>query len=474
MDLVKTVAEGLVRKCEGKLEPSELDSKIDEKIDEVIPTLALPGFRRGKVPERVVRARFGKELRSETLSSIVEDAVKRHFEETGDRPVQPPLTDLSGVDSAGESIGVTIEYECMPKMPEVDFAEIELVRPVPKDVESLVQEDLEALALSMSAFEDTDSDYEAMQYDQVTIDLRVLVDGVEREDLRNEDMLQVVESAESAHPIAGGLTGVKAGETRTINGELPANVAGQDSSTAAEFVCLVKVVRKAVPPEVDEEFAQRIGVGNLDEIRNESRQRWKGWYAVRAERIMHQKLLDELDERVEFELPPTLLERETESVKAALASEKPETDGVEDMNDAAENEESSTASTAQDSSGAEPGEEGDGGTDPSSEDAEAVRIAERRLKLGLFLAELARDNDLKVTSSDYDEWIASQHRHPEERRRVSEALARNPEIANQLVGTIIERKSLKFITELATKKDEELDREELVKKLEELLEDSEE
>ena len=474
MILVETVAEGLVRKCEGKLEPSELDSKIDEKIDEVLPTLVLPGFRKGKVPERVVRARFGKELRSETLSSIVEDAVKRHFDETGDRPVQPPSTDLTGIDSAGEPIGVTIEYECMPAMPEVDFAEIELVRPVPKDVESLVQQDLEALARSMSEIQDTDSDYEAVEYDQVTIDLRVLVDGVEREDLRNEDLLQVVENAESAHPYAGGLIGVKAGDTRKIKGELPASVAGQESGTAAEFECMVKVVRKAVPPAVDEEFAERIGVGNLEEIRNNFRQRWRSWYAVRAERIMHQKLLDELDERVEFELPPSLLERETDTVKAALASEKAVTDGVDDMNDAAGNEESTPASPEPERSGAEPGEEADGGADPSSEDAEAVRIAVRRLKLGLFLVELARDNDLQVTNSDYDEWIASQYRHPEERQRVSEELARKPELANQLVGTIIERKSLRFITELATKKDEELDREELVKKLEDLLEDSEE
>ena len=474
MDLVETVAEGLVRKCEGKLEPSELDSKIDEKIDEVLPTLILPGFRRGKVPERVVRARFGKELRSETLSSIVEDAVKRHFEETGNRPVQPPLTDLSGIDSAGEPIGVTIKYECMPEMPEVDFAEIELVRPVPKDVESLVQEDLEALALSMSAFEDTDSGYEATESDQVTIDLRVLADGVEIEDLRHEDLLQVVENADSVHPFAGGLIGVKVGETRTIRGELPANVAGQDSSSAAEFECVVKVVKK--PSRLKSTKNSRNGLEPATWKRSGTNAANAGRTGMRfgAERMMHQKLLDELDERVEFDLPPTLLERETDTVKAALASDKAETDGAGEVNDAEEDEGSSPASDAPDSTEAEPDREGDDGTDPSSEEAEAVRIAERRLKLGLFLAELARNNDLQVTNSDYEEWIAGRYRHPEDRRRVSEELKRKPELANQLVGTIIERKSLRFITELATKKDEELDREELMKKLEDLLEDTEE
>ena len=479
MDLVETVAEGLVRRCEGRLEPDELDHQIGEKVAEVLPTLVLPGFRRGKVPERVVRARFGKELKGETVGKIIEDAIKRHFEETGNRPVRTPETNVTGIDSQDGDIEVTIEYECMPKFPEVDFSQIELERPVPKDLESLVEREVERFASAMADFEDTEPGYEAVLNDQVTLDLRVVVNGVEREDLKAEGMVQRVDESEVSSPLSAGLVGAKAGERRSVAGELSDRLAKDDGETSAEFDCLIKEVRRAVLPEINDELATRVGVGSLEELKGACRRRLQENYAVRAERIMHQRLLDELDERLDFELPPGLLAGETATVQAALASEaKPVGDSAEDEGSAdhpegtAEQSEGMAEQSEADETESV-GEAGQPAADVLETDEEIDRIARRRLKLGLFLSEVATTNGLKVTDADYDELISSRFRSPEERQAAAEAFRNNPELANRWLGTIIERKSLRFLAELATKTDLEMEPSELEQRLRELDSDDE-
>ena len=464
MDLVETVAEGLVRRCEGRLEPDELDQQIGEKVAEVLPTLVLPGFRRGKVPERVVRARFGKELKGETVGKIIEDALKRHLAETGNRPVRTPETNVTGIDAQDGDIEVTIDYECMPEFPEIDFSQIELERPVPKDLESLVDREVALLASALADFEDTEPGYEAVLHDQVTFDLRVLVNGTEREDLRAEGVVQRIDETESSSSLTAGLVGAKAGERRSVTGELPDRLAEDDGETSAEFDCLIKEVRRAVLPEINDVLATRVGMGSLEELKGASRRRLQESYAVRAERIMHQRLLDELDERLDFELPPGLLAGETATVQAALASEANMAgDSVGDVG-AADQLEGTVEQSVADRTEAEQQADADA---PES-DEEIDRIARRRLKLGLFLSEVATTNGLKATDADYDELISSRFRNPEERRAAAEAFRSNPELASRWLGTIIERKSLRFLAELATKSDLEMEPGELEQRLREL------
>ena len=460
MDLVETVSEGLVRKYEGRVEPGELDHRIGEKVAEVLPTLTLPGFRRGKVPERVVRARFGKELKGEMVGKIIEDAIKRHLEETGDKPVRTPETNVTGMDAPDGDIEVTIDYECMPEFPEIDFSQIQLERPVPKDLESMVEQEVERLATALADFEDTEAGYEAVINDRVTLDLRVLVNGVEREDLKAEGMIQRVEESEASSPLAAGLVGAKAGEQLSVTGELPGRLAADDGETSAEFDCMIKEVRRAVLPEINDELATRVGMGSLEELKVSSRRRLQENYAIRAERIMHQKLLDELDGRLDFELPPGLLAGETETVQAALASEANAADESGGEGPAADDPEDSEAGRG-------------AAADATESDEEIDRIARRRLKLGLFLSDVAAANDLKVTDADYDELISSRFRNPEERQAAAEAFRNNPELANRWFGTIIERKSLRFLAELATKTDLEMDPGELEQRLIDLDSDEE-
>jgi len=475
MNLVETIAEGLVRKCEGKLEPKELDDRVGEKIAEVIPTMTLPGFRKGKVPERVIRARFAKELRGETINSIIEDALRRHLEETGNNPVRPPETNVTGVDTADEDIVVTIDYECMPDMPEIDYSEIKLERPVPKDIESMVDRDIQSIASMMAAFSDTEPDYEAGLHDQVTYDLKVRVDGVEREDLQQDDMVQQVEVSDSTHPFAGKLAGVKVGDTRVISGELPESLMKGDGSRSAEFECLVKKIGRAELPEVDDEMVKRIGVDSLEKFRNVRRQRFQDMYATQAESIMHQRLLDELDSRLDFELPPGLLAGEINSVRSALASEKAVSGEVAGGDSSSENLIES-GETAEVSGVASSNEQppATGTAQPESESEEEVeRIARRRLKLGLYLADVAKTNELKVTNADYEELIASQVRNPEDRQRAAEAFKNNPDLAKRWLGTIVEKKALRYLSELTTRVDEEMDEAELARKVRELSSDME-
>ncbi len=490
MEFVETFNEGLVRKCEGRLEPAEVEDRINSEIEEVRPTLTLPGFRKGKVPSHVIRARFAAGMRGDLVDKIVAESFNRHLEEAGNKPAFQPAIHVDDQDGSGpagpdqaEPMAIRIEYECLPSIPEVEFSDIELTRIALSDIDAMVEDRLANIALEIAEVEDTEEGYQAVNGDEVRVDAKMYVGDEEIERYAaSEIMLRSWENPQAIQEQGFSLIGLKVGDELTVDREIPDPRTEEGGQVAAEQRILVTAIRKAVPAELtDEILTEKYGTG-LEELKSDIGNQLVEWCNAHSERIMHKELLDRLDEMLDFQLPPTLLARELANTRRALgevegpaptgeaASEGDQAAGDEDAGarepgdeDAGEETAGKDAS-AEEVGSEESGVEGAGGEDAGSSDTsdeEIEKIALRRLKLGLYLMEVAGRNDIAVSEAEILTRV--QERYPRQARQFGarELIAAQPALRDQVAGMEVERKVLRFIANMASVKVEDLTHDEV-------------
>ncbi len=491
MEFVETFNEGLVRKCEGRLESAEVEDRINSEIEEVRPTLTLPGFRKGKVPSHVIRARFAAGMRGDLVEKIVAESFNRHLEEAGNKPAFQPaihVDDQDGSGSAGpdqaEPMEIRIEYECLPSIPEVEFSDIELTRIALSDIDAMVEDRLANIALEIAEVEDTEDGYQAVNGDEVQVDARMFVGDEEIERYAaSEIMLRSWDNPQAIQEQGFSLIGLKVGDELTVDREIPNPRTDEGGQVTAEQRILVTAIRKAVPAELtDEILTEKRGTG-LEELKSDISNQLVEWCNAHSERIMHKELLDRLDEMLDFQLPPTLLARELANTRRALgeveepamageaASEGDQAASDEDASARESGDEDAGAETAKtDASAEKVGSEGAGPEEAGDEDAaagedsgssgtsdeEIEKIALRRLKLGLYLMEVAGRNDIAVSEAEILTRV--QERYPREARQFGarELIAAQPALRDQVAGMEVERKVLRFIANMASVKVEDL------------------
>ena len=459
MNLTEVVAEGLVRKYEGSITADEIGGRIDSKIEEIRPTMNLPGFRRGKVPAKLIRTRFGKQLRSEMVNDIIKEVVKNHLEATGDRPVTNPKLDLADGEETG-SVKVTVDYECMPEIPEIDFSEITIERPVLKDTDRHVQRRLDKFLRQLVKPVSTGEDYEAAVNDLVVLDLKVFVEGAEQEDLRDEEHSCYVDGPDSDHFFASGLLGAKVGERRMVPKLVTGSPGSNDEKT--EYECQIKSISKVEIPETKEERGKLCGgLDRWEALESSIRARQLAQYSEWTQEIVNRLLLDALDERIQTELPPSLLEEEANTVRAALLKEAIAKSAESSDDEAVENGSPEAAAEGAETDG--PDTAGDEPVQDSGVDEEeVVKIASRRLKLALFMVDQAGKHELRTTRAEINRWIEQRFEDPEEQNKAKALVESNSNFAGSISNQIMERKVLRFIFELVTKTEVQLEFEEFL------------
>ena len=478
MNLVVVNSEGLQRKYEGAIDHAEIDRVVDGKIEEARPTFHMRGFRPGKVPARLLKARFGKSLTGEAITELVEEAVKRHLEETGEKPIRSPNVDLANEEASGESIKFSVDYECEPAYPELDFSEIQVERPVLKDIEDVINQDFEKFIQSLGSVPvDTEPGEEADEDDIVTINLKVLVDGKERDELAAEGLDVRVAPPDVDHPFASKLKGMRSGDTRTVTAPLPDTLA-RDDGGMADYEIQAMDVKKTKKLQTREQVEEAHGAEQLASIEAQLRQRRESWISYWTERLVNQKLLDELDERLEFELPPSMLNSEMENVRNALlqdaqqaasrqanAAEAAQESAEEPPADADPREADVSDSLPEASAEERPKESSEHQPDAAAGKAEQApvdeeevgRLATRRLKLGLYLNDLAGKKELTPSQQEVENWYRGRSRTEEEFEQYRQALQERKDLWVYAAGQLIESKALRYVAELATKQDLEVD-----------------
>ncbi|MEM9393223.1 MAG: trigger factor [Pseudomonadota bacterium] len=441
MQVTETLNEGLKRGYAITLTATELDDKVNEKLAEAQPEIEMKGFRKGKVPMALLKKQFGPRLLGEAMQETIDGAMSKHFEDSGDRPAMQPQVKMTNEDwKEGDDVEVALSYEALPDVPEADFSGVKLEKMVAKADETSVNEALENLAENAKSFETKKG--KAKDGDQVVIDFLGKVDGEPFDGGAAEDYPLTLGSNSFIPGFEEQLVGTKAGDEKSVEVSFPEEYQAKHlAGKAAVFECTVKEVKAPKAAEIDDEMAKQFGAESLDALKTQITERLEAEYAGAARAVMKRKLLDELDTLVKFDLPPSLVETEAKQIAHQLwHEENPDVEG----HDHPEIETTDEHNT----------------------------LAERRVRLGLLLAELGQKNEITVTDAEMTQAIMNQARqYPGQEREFFEFVQKNTQMQQQLRAPIFEDKVVDFIFELTDVTEKEVSKEDLQSAVEALDED---
>jgi trigger factor len=441
MQVTETLNEGLKRGYTITVTAAELDAKVQEKLIEAQPEVEMKGFRKGKVPMAMLRKQFGPRIMGEAMQDAIDGAMKEHFEKSGDRPaMQPDVKMVDGEEwKEGSDVVVEMTYEALPAIPDVDASKVTLERLIVKAEDSAVDEALANLAASAQNFDDRAEGSAAEDGDQVVIDFKGSVDGDYFEGGTGDDYPLVLGSNSFIPGFEAQLVGAKAGDEVKVEVSFPAEYgAAHLAGKAAVFECTVRAVKAPVAAEINDELAKKYGAEDLAALKGQISERLEAEYQGAARAVMKRSLLDQLDGLVKFELPPSLVEAEAGQIAHQLWHE--ENPDVHDHNHGAVET-----------------------TD------EHKKLAERRVRLGLLLAEVGRKAEVTVTDQEMTQAVMAQARqYPGQERQFFEYVQKNQQMQQQLRAPIFEDKVVDHIVAGASVSDKEVSKDDLQKAVEAL------
>ena len=440
MQLTETLNEGLKRAYTMVITADELNAKVDEKLKEAQPEVALKGFRKGKVPMAMLKKQFGKNLMGEVMQETIDGAVNSHLADNNVRPAVQPSIKMTNEDwKEGDDVHLEVAYEALPEIPEFDGSKIKLDKMVVKADEASVTEALENLAATAENFKKRRKGSKAREKDQVVMDFVGKVDGEAFDGGSAEDYPLVLGSNSFIPGFEDQLIGAKEGEEVTVTVTFPEtygaeNLAGKE----ATFDCTIKEVREAAPAEIDDELATKFGAEDLEGLKAQISERLEAEYAGASRAVMKRALLDQLDGLVSFDLPPSLVQAEADQIAHQLwHEENPEVQGHNH--------------------------------DKIEPTDEHNKLAERRVRLGLLLADVGQKANVEVTDAEMTQAILAQARqYPGQERQFFEFVQQNQQMQQQLRAPLFEDKVVDHIVAGAKVTEKEVSKDDLQKAIDAL------
>ena len=442
MQVVEKSNEGLSRVIAVTIPVAELNQKLDAKLKEVAPQMKLKGFRPGKVPMSHVKKTFGRDLMGEIVNDALNTSSQKALDDAKLRPAAPAemklTSDMDKVIAGQEDLAYEMALEVMPDFSPTDIKKLKLARPTYEATDADLDEALTELAGQAKSYEDKKGKTaKAAEGDEVTIDFLGKLDGEPFEGGAAEDAQLVIGSNRFIPGFEEQLKGARVGDETVLNVTFPEDYQAKHlAGKAVTFDVTVKAIKAEAPAVVDEDFAKRIGIESLDKLKELLRTNLNQQYVGAARFKLKRALLDALDKAHDFPLPPKMVEAEFESIWSQVQADKdagrlPEDDAKK--------------------------------SDKKLKD-EYHKIAERRVSLGLVLAEIGRANNVQVTDQELNNAIMNEARnYPGQERQVLDFYRQNPNAAAQMRAPIYEEKVCDLIFDTAKVTDTPITKEELLK-----------
>ena len=442
MQVTETAAAGLKREYRVVVPLTELAEKVGERLDELKGRVQLRGFRPGKVPAAHLKRLYGKSAMAEVVEAAVREAnskiVTDHNLKLATEPKVVLPTDEGAIESVIDGktdLSYTVEMEIVPPITLADFKTIKIERLTAPVDDAEVDQAMQTIADQNKPFAAKDGGAE--NGDRVTMSFVGTIDGQPFDGGSAEDAPIVLGSGQFIPGFEDQVLGVKTGESRTVNVKFPENyqapaIAGKDAS----FAVTVKSVEAPGPVTLDDDFAKTLGLESLAKLREVVRERIDREHAAASRQKVKRSLLDQLDAKHKFDPPPTLVEEEFNSVWSTI-----------------ENDLKQQGRTFADE-----------GTTEEKAREEYRGIAERRVRLGLVIAEIGEKNDIKVSEDQLTQAVVAQARMmPGQEQKIWDYYRNNPSALAALRAPIFEDKVVDFLLELVGVTDKQVSREELFK-----------
>ena len=428
MQVTELPAEGLKRAFQVVVPAASLAERQAKRLAKIGSELKLPGFRPGKVPAAVVKARYGQAVAGEVLEESVNEATRQVIADRGLRPAMQPKIELVNY-SDGADLEYKIDLELLPEIPMPDFASVELTREKATPGEAEVDEFLGTMRERLAGSEDVADVRPAAKGEILVCDF---VGRLKNEDGTLAEPFQGGTASDMPIEVGGDgfipgfteqLVGMSPGEAKDIDVAFPAEYGSAElAGKAAVFAITAKGLKVKTLPALDDDFAKRLGADSMDAVRTRVGESLQREYDQLARMKAKRALLDALAEKASFTVPESMVEGEFgqiwQRVEADLKAGR-----LDDE---------------------------DKGKDEDTLKAEYKAIAERRIRLGLLLSEIGRTNNIQVTNDELSGAMrAEAGRYPGQEKQVIEYFRNNPQAVEGLRAPIFEEKVVDFVLELA-------------------------
>jgi trigger factor len=444
MQVTETLSEGLKREFKVVVPAAELDAKVNVRLDEMKDRVRINGFRPGKVPVAHLKRVYGRSAMAEVIEAMVRDTNNQIVSERGYKLAADPKVTLPTETEAVEKLisgqsdlDYTMAVEIVPPIELTDFKTIKLTRLTSEVADAEVDEALTRISEQNKPYSARPQGEKAAKDDRVVISFAGTIDGAPFEGGSGEDSAVLIGSNTFIPGFEDQLLGVATGETRTLKVTFPAHYPKAElAGKNAEFVVTAKSIETPGSVKVDDDFAKSLGLESLAKLRDAVKDRIASEHVAMSRQKLKRALLDELDTRHKFEPPPTLVEEEFDRVWKSVLGEM-------------ENEKKTFA---------------DENTTEEKAKAEYRAIAERRVRLGLVLAEIGEKNTITVTEDEMSRAVMERARQfAGQEQRVWDYYRQNPQAVAALRAPIYEEKVVDYVLELATVTEKKVAREELYK-----------
>ncbi|MCS6891032.1 MAG: trigger factor [Rhodovarius sp.] len=435
MNVTELANEGLKRAYSVVVPATTIAAQKSKRLAELAKQVRLPGFRPGKVPPAVLLQRYGQAVMSEVLEAAVSEASGKVLEERSLRPALQPKIEL--VDFAdGRDLEFRMELEVLPEIPMPDFSAISVIRYKATPGEAEIEAALADLARRAATLEEVEP-RPAAKGEVLYVDFEGRIEGKPFKGGSGTDMPVEVAGPGFVEGFADQLEGMTPGETRVIRLTFPADYGQADlAGKEAEFTVTAKALKVFRQPAIDEELAKRLGAESLEALRESVRGMLQREYDAQSRAKVKRQLFDALAAQAAFAVPEGLIEREFAAIWQQVEA---------DMKAGRLDEE-------------------DKGKDEATLRADYRAIAERRVRLGLLLAEIGRTNNIQVSREELQRALQAEiARYPGREKAVLEYFQKNPQAVEALRSPIFEEKVVDFMLELAKVEERSVTPEELAK-----------
>lgn len=433
--------DGLERQINITVPAAEVNEFLDARYTAVAKTAKLDGFRAGKVPLDVIKKRHGEQVRAEVAQRLVQAKLPEAIEKESLKPAVQPHVHAHDVKE-GEDYSFHAHFEVYPEITPKGYEKIKLTKHVAEVDDTLVEKLMKDFSKQLQDFSPKAEGEAAAEGDKVIIDAvgYVTKDGKEEafDGGKLDDFAVVIGSNSLIPGFEDGLVGLKTGDKKDIKVTFPEQYHSEDlAGQPAIFKVEVKGIETPSEQKFDDEFAKKLGMDSIDKLKDAVRGGATQDLNRATEQRLKRELYDILDEKNKFEIPQGLVQQEMQGL----------------MNNAMQNMQRQGMNQEQMQ------------TQVESLKTEFQPIAERRVRLGLLLSELAQKVDVKVEKEDIEAMVEQQAQQYGDQAAEVRKYYADPQNRQQLVGPVLEQKVTTWLIDNSDVKEEKVDAEELMKEL---------
>ena len=417
--IIKNTSDKKLKKDYQIIIPQKMiDQKIDENVNKIKGNLSLKGFRKGQVPDDVIKQKYGQSIMADEADKIISETLKKIVKDNNFKPAMPPKIDLKSFES-GKDIEFTASIELYPSVPEIELSKAKVVKREAEVSAADVDEALNKLLKFYRTWDEQDAAYKAKSGDAVNIDYVGKIDKVEFEGGAAQGYQLELGSKSFIDNFEDQLVGKKAGDKVTVKVKFPKEYhKAEYAGKAAEFDVTVNKVLTAKSPEVNDEFVKNtFGMETKAKLEEEVKKQVEGNYENISRNLFKKEFFDFANKKYDFELPEGLVEEQLNNIWAEVEEEL-KTNPEKFKND----------------------------KEKEKEKSKKRELAQRMIRCGIILSEMAQKHKIEVTNDDLNKELGKiLSRFAGQEKAVMEYYQKNAAAVQQLKGSIIEEKTIDFI-----------------------------